>query len=409
MPSEGAPTIDFGEIKPDAFGIPMLNSAIRIWFVDAAGKPIAAASLHDDGVAGFDFAVRVFGWGRGFRAWQDGRLTSGGRRSLDRSRDRFSCGQFSYGYRIESFYSDRTQAHARNAWRKGRGFKHGRLAVRFRRSRLAGVTSLSGHPPSRLKFGAGDLDAIEFYMLNLPPPAILQSDASSKGGKVFNAIGCATCHVDKWTIEKDRRRFLLEPVTGVSVTGVSRIELRLRDVSPGSVANVLPFSDFRHWDIGHLFHEHRFDGTVQTTHRTAPLWGVANTAPYGHDGRFESFEQVIVAHSGAADVSARAFEALSIKNSRSEVIAFLNSLQLYSTLETPADIDGDGVASEDFKVGRIRVGREVFQPRFLLLGGLDVEVFCCVPLPSGGQRPLFKPRASTAAWGAPTTPVRNAQ
>ena len=44
--------------------------------------------------------------------------------------------------------------------------------------------------------------------------------------------------------------------------------------------------------------------------RTAPLWGVADSAPYLHDGRAETLEEAIELHGGEAiDVAAR-FRAL---------------------------------------------------------------------------------------------------
>jgi len=45
--------VDYGDIAPDQFGIPKLNSLFRIWFVDSSGRPLRARSLYDQGVAGF--------------------------------------------------------------------------------------------------------------------------------------------------------------------------------------------------------------------------------------------------------------------------------------------------------------------------------------------------------------------
>ena len=59
--------------------------------------------------------------------------------------------------------------------------------------------------------------------------------------------------------------------------------------------------------------------------RTAPLWGVADSAPYLHDGRAGTFEEAIDAHGGeAVDVTAR-YKALA---SREQAIhEFLDSLR----------------------------------------------------------------------------------
>ncbi|MGJ4941467.1 di-heme oxidoredictase family protein [Bradyrhizobium sp. HKCCYLS1011] len=406
-PTDTSLPIDFGNIRPDTHGIPALNSSIRVWFVDAAGLPIDAAGLNDGRVAGFDFAVDVFGWGRGTRSWPDGRVTSeGGEAATVRefatlaADAHIGIGSDDLTQVGHRFSADSIGGRANISLFGALQFDLGAVHAEDPSSLDSGLSA----PPSttRLMFTTGDLDAIEFYMLHLPPPAILESPESTRGEEVFKSIGCGQCHIDRWTVMDDRRRFVVEPLTRVSGK-TSRIELSLNRHKAQKPTDVRVFSDFRQWDIGTAFYEPRFDGTIQTVHRTAPLWGVATTAPYGHDGRFETLEQVILAHGGAADHAARAFERLP-EEQRNAVIAFLRSLQLYPTLQTPADIDGDGVASEDFRVGSVRVGREVFQPRFLFVGGLDVDVFCCVPLSDGGMRPLFKPRSSTSAWGTPNIP-----
>jgi CxxC motif-containing protein (DUF1111 family) len=44
--------------------------------------------------------------------------------------------------------------------------------------------------------------------------------------------------------------------------------------------------------------------------RTPPLWGVADSAPYLHDGRADTLEEAIRLHSGQADNAARRFAKL---------------------------------------------------------------------------------------------------
>ena len=73
----------------------------------------------------------------------------------------------------------------------------------------------------------------------------------------------------------------------------------------------------------------KFDASEQPTPgewRTAPLWGVADSAPYLHDGRAETLEEAIQLHGGeASDVTAR-FQASPIEE-REAIIAFLKSLR----------------------------------------------------------------------------------
>src|SRR6185436_2674065 len=105
------------------------------------------------------------------------------------------------------------------------------------------------------------------------------------------------------------------------------------------------YSDFKHWDLGPQLWERRYDGTLQKEHRTAPLWGAGSTAPYGHDGRFGTLDEVIRAHGGAAVAEGDAYAALP-EARRRLLLRYLGSLVLYFTSEIPADVDGDDVASE---------------------------------------------------------------
>jgi CxxC motif-containing protein (DUF1111 family) len=59
--------------------------------------------------------------------------------------------------------------------------------------------------------------------------------------------------------------------------------------------------------------------------RTSPLWGLAKTAPYMHNGRAFSVADAILAHDGEAATSRQKFEALTASD-RAALIAFLESL-----------------------------------------------------------------------------------
>ena len=60
--------------------------------------------------------------------------------------------------------------------------------------------------------------------------------------------------------------------------------------------------------------------------RTAPLWGVADSAPYLHDGRAASLEEAIQLHGGEASGVSERFKALSPVDQLS-IISFLNTLR----------------------------------------------------------------------------------
>jgi CxxC motif-containing protein (DUF1111 family) len=59
--------------------------------------------------------------------------------------------------------------------------------------------------------------------------------------------------------------------------------------------------------------------------RTAPLWGLRDTAPYFHSGEADTIEQAVGLHDGEAAAVRDAFLALS-GGDRDALLAFLESL-----------------------------------------------------------------------------------
>jgi CxxC motif-containing protein (DUF1111 family) len=60
--------------------------------------------------------------------------------------------------------------------------------------------------------------------------------------------------------------------------------------------------------------------------KTPPLWGVADTAPYLHDGRAATLEDAILWHGGEAESSRKLYDELP-RESKDLVLAFLSSLR----------------------------------------------------------------------------------
>jgi CxxC motif-containing protein (DUF1111 family) len=153
------------------------------------------------------------------------------------------------------------------------------------------------------------------YVRSLPAPVALVSPdpglaAEVKAGKaLFETIGCADCHSES-----------LGPVHGLYS------DLLLHDMgvelesSTGYYGSIIPPP---------AVPSDKFDARDQPSPvewRTAPLWGVADSAPYLHDGRAETLAQAIEAHGGeAGDVTAR-FQHLSPREQQS-IISFLHSLR----------------------------------------------------------------------------------
>jgi CxxC motif-containing protein (DUF1111 family) len=69
--------------------------------------------------------------------------------------------------------------------------------------------------------------------------------------------------------------------------------------------------------------------------KTPPLWGVADSAPYFHDGGSPTLEAAILRHRGDAVTVTKAFESLPSAD-REAIIGFLKSLKAPAEAK-PAD------------------------------------------------------------------------
>ena len=93
------------------------------------------------------------------------------------------------------------------------------------------------------------------------------------------------------------------------------------------------FADLKRHDMGPDLAED-FGHPLDSFFTTARLWGVADTAPYLHDGRATTLTEAIMLHGGEAEDARNAFAALS-DDDRGAVIAFLRQLR------TPAVVGED--------------------------------------------------------------------
>ena len=146
-----------------------------------------------------------------------------------------------------------------------------------------------------------------------------------RGRRRFEQIGCAACHVPDLPIDaRPARRRRGDGVTirpaaifnGLFATATplhERVDdgsglpgaASRRRAAPFLVRNI--FTDFKRHDLGPDFHERNYDGTIRNEFMTTPLWGVGSTAPYGHDGRSITLEEVILRHGGEAQAARDAF------------------------------------------------------------------------------------------------------
>ncbi len=199
------------------------------------------------------------------------------------------------------------------------------------------------------------VDHLEFYLLNYFKPGHGQSsERTEMGRQVFNRIGCASCHVANLTINHDRRvadvETAYDPVNGAfnSLFATATALLSLKDDGSGYPTMKQPaggpfvvrdlFTDFKRHDVGPKFYERNWDGTMQTVFMTRPLWGVGSTAPYGHDGRSMTLDDVILRHGGESQASRDAYAALPRWQSDALQV-FLNSLLLFPPDDTASTLD----------------------------------------------------------------------
>jgi hypothetical protein len=258
------------------------------------------------------------------------------------------------------------------------------------RGAARGPTGISLDDPDRdgycEEITEGDLDVVEWYLLNHPAPTRGRPNAAARRGEaVFAKIGCAICHVPDWGLPAanigsedytqrhagDRRFFDLQVAWNRST---ERLEGKLVSLAdrhgdrlvprrgPAAVRGV--YSDFKYHDVGPDFYQMQFDGTLVKQWRTTPLWGVGSTAPYGHDGANLDLDSVIRRHGGEAAVSRTAYVTMKPRDRR-DLIEFLNNLVLYQTDQLPCDVDGDGRISDHFVVAGIDTGPERFNPEWL--------------------------------------------
>ncbi len=389
--------VDFGGFgDKDGDGKPDLNSVCFVWYVDKDGKRIPwARSLKDDGVAGYNFEVQVYGWGHG-RATLSGRipitstLRAFAAQAADNHMGMQACDPTlndepeSDGLALVSqlgapqFFSGRT---------RDRGQVKDSHGVSLDDPDRDGIAE---------EFTEGDMDLMEQYQLNHPMPAETTETAMRKRGReVMEGIGCVHCHVPNWKLEADNRkdsdytrrylgdrRFFNLAVTPNSQTGALEGKLewlsaRKTEAEPKRQAFTIRgvYSDFAHHDLGPAFHQVQFDGSLIKAFRTAPLWGVGSTAPYGHDGASLDLDSVIRRHGGEASVQSNAYLQLN-ENDRLALLEFLRGLVLYSVDDLPCDIDGDGKISEHYIVAGKDTGVERLNPEWLFKvpGSIEGEV-----------------------------------
>jgi CxxC motif-containing protein (DUF1111 family)/DNA-directed RNA polymerase subunit RPC12/RpoP len=153
------------------------------------------------------------------------------------------------------------------------------------------------------------LTSLVNFVASIPAPRqVLPADSAAlasvhEGNKLFTTVGCATCHVRDVGVAagvySDFRLHLI-------ATGAESKTYYEKDAQPvytpgGSVAQL------GEW-------------------KTAPLWGVADTPPYWHDGSAVTLRDAILKHAEEGQYVADRFRSLG-QDQQQDLLAFLGSLK----------------------------------------------------------------------------------
>ena len=159
-----------------------------------------------------------------------------------------------------------------------------------------------GYWVGRADLDRAQLTALRGFVDGLPRPVQIAPDdeweqvRAERGESVFRKVGCAACHTpDMDGIQGIYSDFLLH---------------QLEYYGDGEEPTVSVSGDY----------------PLPNEWKTPPLWGVADSAPYFHDGGCESLEGAILRHHGEAEQVRKAYTQLSIAEQK-QLLAFLQTLK----------------------------------------------------------------------------------
>ena len=195
-----------------------------------------------------------------------------------------------------------------------------------------------------MEIDAGMVTTLVGYLAQLEAPSMRPPrdpglvDAWAAGRLRFEEIGCAGCHVPTLELDDpnlDARQPAGPPfVIDVAKDGDGpRIEPEYGRANTPYLVHL--FSDLKRHDMGAVLASPGPQGTIPArVFLTRPLWGLAETAPYLHDGRAPTVHDAIVLHGGEATAARDAYLALD-ESERAGIRVFLTSLSRAPKLFVP--------------------------------------------------------------------------
>ncbi len=213
-----------------------------------------------------------------------------------------------------------------------------------------------------------DVTAVSIFQATLQVPGrVIPSDPDVEravllGERIFEKVGCASCHIPKLPLDKEGWIYSepnpYNPPGNVRVGEMREVKVdlaseelpqpRLKPDSNG-VVWVDAYTDFKLHNIcsGPADAEPLDMNQAQWNKKfnegncrflTKRLWGAANEPPFFHHGQFTTLRKSILAHAGEALESRQAFEALT-PYERDSLIEFLKTLQVLPPGTTSRIVD----------------------------------------------------------------------
>jgi len=180
----------------------------------------------------------------------------------------------------------------------------------------------------------GELSALSIFVASAQVP--LQTEVkkeAARGFRVMKDVGCTACHIPSMQTNTKHLGFRFpeipndpfDPATVYYSIDLTKSPMNFTKNKKGGITVPL-FADLKRHYMGPSLAEFN-DDAMFTTMR---LWGVADTAPYLHDGRALTIREAIELH--GADASSEANPAVSAFLARSAadqsaVLAFLDTLR----------------------------------------------------------------------------------
>ena len=190
----------------------------------------------------------------------------------------------------------------------------------------------------------GEMSALHIFNTNLEPPEIRKDNPNFlPGSRHFDRLGCSDCHKPFLDTDSPFLTYSFPEVEeDPSANVFMMVDMRTAPTSfataPTSLGVRVPlFSDLKRHNMGPGLAE-TFQGAPNQQFNeefiTPRLWGIADTAPYLHDGRALTLTEAITAHGGEAQQARDDF----VNSSDQVKIELLDFLR---TLRTPKNPGAD--------------------------------------------------------------------